>query len=51
MKIVLLEYISDCLGGDRVEDNVVSEFGGLNSIIESSSSDLMHDTVTTGRGH
>ena len=45
MKIVLLEYISDCLGGDRVGNDVVNEFGGLNSIIEPSSSDLTHDTL------
>ena len=45
MKIVLLKYISDCLGGDRVRDDVVNEFGGLNSIIEPSSSDLMHNTL------
>ena len=44
-KIVLLEYISDCLGGDRVGDDVVNEFGGFNSIIKPSSSDLMHDTL------
>ena len=44
-KIVFLEYISDCLGGDKVEDDVVNGFGGLNSIIEPSSSDLMHDTL------
>ena len=45
MKIVLLKYISDCLGGDRVRDDVVNEFGGLDSIIEPSSSDLMHNTL------
>ena len=45
MKIVLFEYISDCLGKDMVGNNVVSEFGGLNCIIEPSSSDLMHDTL------
>ena len=33
------------MGGDRVGDDVVNEFGGLNSIIELSSSDLTHDTL------
>ena len=45
MKIVLFEYISDYLGGDRVGNDVINEFGGLNSIIEPSSSDLMHDIL------
>ena len=45
VKIVLLEYISDCLGGDKVRDDVVNEFGSLNSIIKPFSSDLMHDTL------
>ena len=44
MKIVLLEYISDCLGRGRVGNDVVNEFGGLNSIIKPSSSDFMYDT-------
>ena len=33
------------MGEDRVRDDVVNEFGGLNSIIEPSSSDLMYDTL------
>ena len=34
MEVVLLEYISDCLGIDRVGDNIVDEMGSLNSIIK-----------------
>ena len=49
MKIVLFKYISNCLGGDRVGNDVVNEFGGLNSIIEPSNSDLMHDALLITR--
>ena len=33
------------MGGDKVGDDVVNEFGGLNSIIKPFSSDLTHDTL------
>ena len=43
MKIVFLEYISDCLRVDRVGDDGVNEFGGLDSIIGLSSGDSVND--------
>ena len=45
MKIVLLEYIPDCLGGDRTGDDVVDIFGGLDSIIKLFKSDLADDCL------
>ena len=37
---MLFEYISDGLRVDRIRENVVDEFGGLNSSIKLASSDL-----------
>jgi hypothetical protein len=45
VKIILLEYVSDCLEWDKVGNNVVNEFGSLNSIIKLSSNDLMYDSL------
>jgi hypothetical protein len=42
-KVVFFEYISDCLGTDRVGDDVVDEMGSLNSIVNLPSGDLTHD--------
>ncbi len=43
MKVVLLEYIPDCLGTDRVGDDIVDEMGSLNSIVKLPSGDLVYD--------
>ena len=40
MKIVFLKHIPDCLGVDRVGDDIVDKFGGLNSIGTPSSGNL-----------
>ena len=42
-KVVLLQHIPDCLRNNRVRSNVVDKFGGLNSIVQPSSSDLTND--------
>ena len=39
--VVLLEYIPDCLGCDRIGDDVVDELGSLDSIVKLPSSDLL----------
>jgi len=49
MKIVGLEYISDCLGCDRSRDNVVDKVSSLNSIIKLSSGDLSNNCLFISR--
>ena len=49
LKTIFLECISDCLGTYRVGDDGVNEFGGLNSIIQLSSSDLANDCLFVTR--
>jgi hypothetical protein len=41
-KVILLEGIPDCLGCDRVGNSLVDEMGGLHSIIEPPSGDLLN---------
>ena len=43
VKIVFLEWISDCLRCDRIGKYVVNEMGSLNSIIKLASSDLTNN--------
>ena len=43
MEVVLLEYILDCLGTDRVGDDIIDEMGSLNSIVKLPSGDLAHN--------
>jgi hypothetical protein len=47
--IVLFEYISDCLGGDRIRKDIVDEIGSLNSIVKLFSSDLVNDKLFIAR--
>ena len=44
-KPILLKDIPDCLGLDRVGDDVVDKMGSLNSIIKLSSSDLVKNRL------
>ncbi len=44
-KIILLECTSHCLGCDRRRNNIINEIGSLNSIIKSSSSDLVQNRL------
>jgi len=46
---MLLEYISDGLRVDRIRENVVDEFGGLNSSIKLASSDLSNNCLFVAR--
>jgi hypothetical protein len=48
-KIVLLEYIPDCLGCDRIGDDVVDETGSLDSIVKLPSSDLAKNGLLVTR--
>ena len=43
VKVMIFEYIPDCLWCDRIGKDVVNEMGGLHSIIKSSSGDLMNN--------
>jgi hypothetical protein len=43
VEVVLLEYIPDCLGTDRVGDDIVDEMGSLNSIVKLPSGDLVQN--------
>ena len=45
MKMVCLKHISNCLKCDKVRYDIVNEFGGLNSIINTSNSDLMDNKL------
>ena len=45
MKMVCLKHISNCLKCDKVRYDVVDEFGGLNSIINTSNSDLIDNKL------
>jgi hypothetical protein len=47
--IVLFEYISDHLGGDRIGKDIVDEIGSLNSIVKLSSGDLVNDMLFIAR--
>jgi hypothetical protein len=47
--IVLFEYISDCLGGDRIGKDIVDEIGSLNSTVKLFSCDLMNDKLFIAR--
>ena len=40
-----LEHISDGLKVDRIRENIVDEFGGLNSIIKLASDDLSYNNL------
>ena len=45
IKSMSLEHISDGLRVDRIRENIVDEFGGLNSIIELASGDLSYNNL------
>ena len=46
---MLLEYISDGLRVDRIRENVIDKFGGLNSSIKLASSDLLNNCLFVAR--
>ena len=45
LKPIVLQCIPDCLRTDRIGDDVVDEFGGLNCIVKLSSGDLTNDEL------
>lgn len=45
MKMVCFKHISNCLKCNKVRYDIVDEFGGLNSIINTSNSDLMDNKL------
>jgi len=45
VKIVFLKHISDCLKCDKVRDDTIDGFDGLNNIIKPFSSDLTNNKL------
>jgi len=45
IKSKFLEHISDGLRMDRIRENIVDEFGGLNSFIKLASGDLLYNNL------